>query len=73
MIEREDRDRPLESSERLWWQAGVIYQVYPRSFQDTDGDGVGDLRGVIERLNYLERHARHRRDLALTVLPIADA
>ena len=54
MIEREDRDRPLESSERLWWQAGVIYQVYPRSFQDTDGDGVGDLRGVIERLDYLD-------------------
>src|SRR5579872_2880255 len=36
-----------------WWQAGVVYQVYPRSFQDTDGNGVGDLRGVIERLPYL--------------------
>ncbi|HMM40808.1 MAG TPA: alpha-amylase family glycosyl hydrolase [Thermomicrobiales bacterium] len=39
--------------EPLWWQARVVYQVYPRSFQDTDGDGVGDLRGVIERLDYL--------------------
>src|SRR3954471_1828483 len=36
-----------------WWQTGVIYQIYPRSFQDSNGDGVGDLRGIIERLPYL--------------------
>lgn len=36
-----------------WWQEGVIYQIYPRSFQDTNGDGVGDLRGIIQRLDYL--------------------
>ena len=36
-----------------WWREGVIYQVYPASFQDSNGDGVGDLRGVIERLDYL--------------------
>src|SRR5436853_7796948 len=35
------------------WQTGVIYQIYPRSFQDTDSDGVGDLRGIIQRLPYL--------------------
>ena len=39
---------------RPWWQDGVLYQIYPRSFQDSNGDGVGDLAGVIERLDHLE-------------------
>jgi len=33
-----------------WWQSGVIYQIYPRSFADANGDGVGDLRGIVEHL-----------------------
>lgn len=37
-----------------WWQLEAIYQIYPRSFQDTDNDGVGDLKGIIERLDYLK-------------------
>jgi alpha-glucosidase len=37
----------------LWWQSGVIYQVYPRSFQDTNTDGIGDLKGIERRLDYL--------------------
>ncbi|WP_152527111.1 alpha-amylase family glycosyl hydrolase [Halomonas sp. PBN3] len=36
-----------------WWRGAVIYQIYPRSFQDTNGDGIGDLKGVIERLDYI--------------------
>jgi alpha-glucosidase len=40
-------------NKHLWWQEGVIYQIYPRSFQDSNGDGVGDLRGIITRLDYL--------------------
>jgi hypothetical protein len=36
-----------------WWQTGVIYQIYPRSFQDGNGDGIGDLRGIMQRLPYL--------------------
>ena len=38
----------------MWWRNGVIYQVYPRSYQDTGGDGVGDLLGIIRRLDHLE-------------------
>ena len=38
-----------------WWQNGIIYQIYPKSFQDTTGSGTGDLRGVIQRLDYLQK------------------
>lgn len=41
--------------QKKWWHQSVIYQIYPRSFQDTDGDGIGDLQGIIHRLDYLEK------------------
>ena len=39
----------------MWWRDAVIYQIYPRSFQDSNGDGVGDLPGILSRLNHIER------------------
>ena len=50
-IQRED-----QSVERKWWHGKTAYQIYPKSFYDTNGDGIGDLRGVIEKLDYLQNN-----------------
>jgi alpha-glucosidase len=44
---------PEACGARTWWQRAAIYQVYPRSFQDSNGDGIGDLQGLIARIDYL--------------------
>ena len=38
---------------RVWWKECVVYQIYPRSFKDTSGNGIGDLRGIINKLDYI--------------------
>jgi len=40
---------------RKWWKEAVVYQIYPRSFQDSNGDGIGDLKGITSRLDYIQR------------------
>ena len=39
---------------KAWWKSSVIYQIYPRSFADSNGDGIGDLNGITEHLDYLK-------------------
>jgi len=50
--------------ERVWWKESIVYQIYPRSFMDSNGDGIGDICGIIERLDYLK-------DLGVDVLWIS--
>jgi oligo-1,6-glucosidase len=45
----------LDDTAPDWWKSAVVYQIYPRSFQDSNGDGIGDLRGILQRLDHLER------------------
>lgn len=49
----EHHTNPQSSQDLLWWQRGVVYQIYPRSFKDTTSNGTGDLQGVIDRLDHL--------------------
>ena len=48
------RDGGSTSEANAWWKRSVVYQIYPRSFRDSNGDGLGDLRGIIEKLDYLK-------------------
>jgi oligo-1,6-glucosidase len=52
--ERNNDVHPGSVARRDWWKSAVVYQVYPRSFADSDGDGVGDLGGILDHLDYLE-------------------
>lgn len=54
MTEKNTALSPTQSRPQ-WWKNGVIYQIYPKSFQDTTGNGIGDLQGIIQRLDYLQK------------------
>lgn len=45
---------PDQTNDRRWWKEAIVYQIYPRSFSDNDGDGIGDLKGIISRLDYIK-------------------
>ncbi len=63
---------PFSTVDKDWWRGAVIYQIYPRSYQDSNGDGIGDLKGITVRLPHIAS-PRCRRDLDFAVLHLADA
>ena len=54
----------MTEMKKPWWKNAVVYQIYPKSFQDSNGDGIGDIKGIIGRLDYLEELG-DRRGMAL--------
>ena len=51
----QEADKSTPEVDRQWWKEGTLYQIYPQSFKDTNGDGFGDFKGIIEELDYIER------------------
>ncbi|GAB2507798.1 glycoside hydrolase family 13 protein [Paramicrobacterium agarici] len=55
VIDSKAADHPAEAGDATWWRQATVYQIYPRSFADANGDGIGDLSGITSRVPYLKR------------------
>ncbi|MCR8641671.1 alpha-glucosidase [Paenibacillus sp. N1-5-1-14] len=54
-LTQSERELPSPIVDRQWWKESVVYQIYPRSFMDSNGDGIGDIQGIISKLDYLQQ------------------